>query len=154
MKTLKKLGAIGLASLAVCALGLPALASEGNPVTRPVKVHGNMTVVVNPLTGSCQFTEWGEAIPVGRYSNTGSGVMDRTGALVAGHGTVVAANGDRIDWVIGAPNTVVYTGGTGRFHGVTGGFIATPISREPPVVNPDGTLTVELTYIGIGQITY
>lgn len=147
--------AIGIAAIAVCALGLPAVASLKNPVTRPVKVSGNMTLIVNPLNGAYQLTDWGQASHAGRYSDTATGVMNLlTGQFLSGQGTIVAANGDAIDWQVGAPNEVVYTGGTGRFQGITGGFPAVITSQTPPVVNPDGTWTLGLTYTGSGEITY
>ena len=154
VKRLIKLSAIGIASLAVCALVLPALASLDNPVTRPVKVWGNMTVVFNPMTGLGQCTDWGESTAGGRYSNAGWCALNAEGKFVAGEGVVVVANGDTIEWVIGsAPNNVVYTGGTGRFEGVTGGFVATATSQEV-FDNGDGTWTSKVTYVGIGKITY
>ena len=142
-------------TLAVCALVLPALASLDNPVTRPVKIHGNMTIVLNPRTGSAQFTDWGESTHTGLYTNSGWGVMNAAGQYIAGAGTVVAANGDTIDYVMGpTPNMVTYIGGTGRFQGVTGGFVATGTSRTPFVPNPDGTVTFKSTWVGFGEITY
>ena len=141
-------------TLAVCTLVVPAVASLDNPVTRPVKIHGNMTLVINPLTGSTQFTDWGESTHTGLYTNSGWGVRNAAG-FIAGEGTVVAANGDTIDYVMGpTPNTVTYIGGTGRFQGVTGGFVATGTSSTPPVLNPDGTVTIESTWVGFGEITY
>ena len=155
MKRIKQLTVIGIATLAVCALMVPALGSQKKLPTRPIKVKGNMTVVVNPLTGFCTITDWGEGTHVGRYWNTGSGYLSPEPAFVAGSGTVIAAD-DRssIDWMIGAPNTVVYTGGKGRFQGITGGFVATPTSESAPVDNGDGTVTIVFTYIGIGEATY
>ena len=145
-----------LAAIVVCALVLPVPASTKNPVTRPVKIHGHATVtVVDPLTGECQLTEWGQATHTGRYSNTGSTVMDlATGSLVAGYGTVVTANGDTIDWVIPAPYKGQFTGGTGRFQGITGGWDNTQMSPQPPVFNLDGTITLVITYVGLGEATY
>jgi len=154
-KTMKKLSAIGIASLALCALGLPALASEKNPVTRPGQNHGNITAVMELATGLCDFSDWGESTHVGRYSATGWAQMGPTGTFIAGQGTVVAANGDTLDWEIdGTSGVIVWTGGTGRFEGATGGFVATDIVQQPPVDNGDGTVTLRMTYIGVGELTY
>src|SRR3954467_5706579 len=104
-------------TLAVCLLARPAMASLDNPVTRPLKVEeGHLTIVVDPVTGAYHFTDWGSATHTGRFTNTGSGVVNlATGEFLSGTGVVVAANGDTINWKIGTtPNTVVYTGGTGR----------------------------------------
>jgi hypothetical protein len=49
---------------------------------------------------------------------------------------------------------VVYRGGTGRFQGVTGGFSAEVTPATLLGVDPDGTMTLELTYAGRGEMTY
>jgi hypothetical protein len=150
---------MGTLTLVACLLVLPAWASLKNPVTRPVKVDGHLTITVDPGTGAYTFTDLGTATHTGRYTNSGSagaGGLDLvTGEFLSGSGVVIAANGDTADWVIGTvPNTVVYTGGTGRFEGVTGGFTATVTSENLLSVNPDGTVTVAITYTGSGTITY
>jgi hypothetical protein len=147
---------IGLVALAVCLLVRPVAASTANPVTRPVIViEGHMTLVVNSA-GAYQFTDWGWATHTGLYSNSGSGIIDlATGQFVSGTGVVVAANADTLDWEIGStPNQVVYTGGTGRFHGATGGFPVNVTSLTLVSLNDDGTLTFAVTYDGSGTITY
>lgn len=151
---------ISLLALATCLVARPAAASLNNPVTRPVLIiEGHMTITVNPLTGAYSFTDWGWATHTGLYSNSGSsgpGGLDLTrGEFLAGSGVVVAANGDTADWKVGTtPNTVVYTGGTGIFQGVTGGFNATVTSVTPLSFNPDGTITLAIIYTGNGTITY
>jgi hypothetical protein len=77
-----------------------------------------------------------------------------TGQFLSGTGVVVAANGDTISWKIGDPNTVVYTGGTGRFEGTTGGFPATITSVTPLSDNGDSTVTLAITYDGVGTAIY
>jgi hypothetical protein len=78
-----------------------------------------------------------------------------TGEFLSGTGLVFGANGDTLDWKIGAiPNTVVYTGGTGHFQGVTGGFTATITSETLLSNNSDGTVTLAITYNRSGTITY
>ncbi len=151
---------IGWLALAACLLALPTVASLSNPVTRPVLIiEGHLTITVDPVTGAYTFTDWGWATHTGLYSNSGSagpGGLDLlTGEFLAGSGVVIAANGDTADWKIGtAPNTVVYTGGTGIFQGVTGGFTAIVTSVTPLSYNPDGTVTLAITYTGSGTITY
>lgn len=112
--------------------------------------------------GDYEFADWGQASHAGRYSDTASGTMDLvTGEFLTGSGTIVAANGDTITWELTAtedpldtPNLVVYTGGTGRFQGVTGGFTAEVAPAMLLGADPDGTLTLALTYTGLGEITY
>jgi len=115
-----------------------------------------LTIVVEPLTGSYHFTDWGWATHTGLFTNSGSGVVNlATGEFVSGTGLVFAANGDTLSWTFGTtPNTVVYTGGTGRFQGVTGGFLGVITSATLLSSNPDGTLTFAMTYDGSGTITY
>ncbi len=138
--------------LAVCLLGLPALAGEGEPVTRPHKVSGNATMVVNLQTWQWQMTDSGQATHIGLWTNTASGGMDATGSQY-GQGTIVAANGDTIDWVM-LGDTVTYTGGTGRFERASGQATITITSQQPPTFNPDGTMTLQFTYTMSGEITY
>ncbi|HWW02076.1 MAG TPA: hypothetical protein VNZ64_20415 [Candidatus Acidoferrum sp.] len=148
---------IGITALALCGLVRPAGASLDNPITRPlIVVEGHLTIVVNPLTGAYHFTDWGWATHTGLFTNSGSGVVNLgTGEFVSGTGLVFAANGDTLSWTIGAvPNTVVYTGGTGRFQGVTGGFLAVITSETLLSSNSDGTVTLAITYDGNGTITY
>lgn len=148
--------AIGLMALAFCFSDRPAVASPNNPVTRPLLVvAGHLTITVDPLSGDYTFTDWGWATHTGLYSNSGTGVVNLgNGEFISGIGTVIAANGDTLDWMIGDPNTVVYTGGTGRFVGVAGGFLAVITSVTPLSSNPDGTVTLAIDYDGNGTITY
>ncbi len=143
---------VTLLTLAVCLLALPALADSGKPVTRPMIGYGNATIVVDPLTGTWQMTDSGEATHLGLWTDTATGEMAFT-PLQSGQGTIVAANGDTIDWVMSG-NTITYIGGTGRFLGVSGSGTATFTSQQPPVFNNDGTMTVELTYVVVGEIAY
>jgi hypothetical protein len=155
-KKLTRTTVFGLVGLAVCLLAWPVAASAAKPVTRPVIViEGHMTLVVDS-TGAYHFTDRGWASHTGLYSNSGSGIIDlATGQFVSGTGVVVAANGDTLDWEIGnTPNQVVYTGGTGRFQGATGGFPVNVTSLTLVAANPDGTLTFAVTYDGSGTITY
>ena len=146
---------IGLA-LAICLLARLALASPDNPVTRPLRVvEGHLTITVDPTTGAYEFTGSGIASHTGLVSTIGSGVLDLvTGEFLSGTGIVVAANEDTLSWVVGDPNTVVYTSGTGRFQGVSGGFLVMPTSQTLLSVNADGTLTLAIEYEGSGTITY
>jgi hypothetical protein len=132
------------------------IADPNNPVTRPLQViGGHLTLTVDPSTGAYQFTGSGIASHTGVVTTIGSGVLNlATGEFLSGTGVVIAANGDTLDWVVGDPNTVVYTGGTGRFEGVTGGFLVVPTSQTLLSVNADGTLTLAIDYEGNGTITY
>ncbi len=114
--------------------------------------YGNATFVVDLATGAWQMTDWGHATHLGLWTDTASGQLALTPAQT-GHGTTVAADGSTIEWVMSGVTTTI-TGGTGRFQGATGGTTLTITSQQPPVFNRDGTMTVQLTYKAVGQITY
>jgi len=147
---------IGFLALAGCLLAQPTVASLENPVTRPVKVvEGHLTITVDPPSGAYHFTDWGWATHTGLFTNSGSGVLSlAAGEFLSGTGLVVAANGDTLSWMVGDPNMVVYTGGTGQFQGVTGGFLAVITSVTLLSINLDGTWTLAIDYKGNGTITF
>ena len=106
-------------------------------------------------TREATITDWGQATHIGNWTNSGEGILDETFQYwVSGHGTIVAANGDTADWEFTSPNSHHYTGGSGRFQGVTGGITFTITSATDPVFNGDGTMTTEFTYDMVGEITY
>ncbi|HEX5222410.1 MAG TPA: hypothetical protein VFZ59_22845 [Verrucomicrobiae bacterium] len=148
----------GIIAVAFCLLGQPAMADSGNQVPRPVKVlEGHLTITVDMQTGEYEFTDWAWASHTGLNSNSGAGVLDlTTGVFLSGTGLIVAANGDTISWTVGGnlPNTVLYTGGTGRFEGVTGSISVFVASQTLLSDNGDGTMTFLMTYTGAGTIIY
>ena len=150
--------AIGLMALALGLSARPAAASPSNQVTRPLHVvEGHLTITVELATGAYTFTDWGWASEVGLFTNSGSGgpgALNSSGQFVSGSGVVVAANGDTLEWVVGpTPNLVSYTGGTGRFQGVTGGFLAV-ITSVTLLSTTATTETLAITYDGNGTIRY
>ncbi len=143
------------AALAICALALTALGSAKNPITRPVEGIGHAMVVVDLATRQAKFTQWGQATHIGSWTDIGEGILDPYFQyFVSGGGTMLAANGDTVDWEFTSPNSNHYTAGTGRFQGVTGGMTFTITSATDPVFNGDGTMTTEFTYVMVGEITY
>jgi hypothetical protein len=147
----------GLATLAVCALALPVIASLKNPVERPFKIAGQVTTVIQ-LDGSFAFdassgSSVGISSHTGRFTAAGAGNAF-TGEFIL---TAISANGDQISGysVPGETLGFRFASGTGRFEGVSGGF--TYVTSVPSIVpNPDGshTLIVSYTYTGTGTITY
>ncbi len=140
-------------AIAVCAIALPVLASIKNPVTRPLKIQGNCTLVVELLSGEYKLTEWGEVSHGGRYSNTGSGLMV-DGIMISGSGTSVMADGSTIDWHFVGPLHAVFENGTRRLQGATAWQKSTITWQSDPVFNGDGTMTIRFTHVGIGEVTY
>lgn len=152
---LRTSGLLTSAILLACALALPLSAKDKQPVTRPVKGIGHATVIVDLATRQAQLTQRGQVTHLGLWTDSGEGVMAPDfQSFVSGHGTVVAANGDTVNWEFGGPNSTRYTSGTGRFQGVAGGATFTITSATEPVLNGDGTMTLEFTYDMVGEITY
>ena len=141
-----------LLTIGACLLGLPAIGSLKNPVTRPWKSVIYQTLVIT-LDASGIPVSWevdGVALSshLGLSENRGGGTFDEGGNPV-GTGVTIAANGDRIFW-----NGGLVTGGTGRFEGATG-FAATVYMDtlfwpDPP----PGTVVADVVLITEGTITY
>ena len=151
---------VALATLTVCALALSTLGSTKHPVERPFKNHANATWVLSLQDGSGEGQEWGEGTHVGRYTNQSSAIWDLDPAhfgIVSGQGTLTAANGDEVFWVMTPekPGVVQTTGGTGRFENATGEITAVSLTVLSVDVDLDTlTMTMTLTYTGVGTITY
>jgi hypothetical protein len=143
-----------IATLAVCAIGLAALASPKNPVERPIKVRGQNTVTINLLNGTWEFVGTALVSHAGLCTSYASGYLDADGNLVGG-GVAIAANGDETFFEM--PGSIWYvqnTGGTGRFENITGGW--NPVSRTvlDEHWNADGTISMTYSYVGEGRVTY
>lgn len=145
--------------LLICIVAFPVDAQAKTQITRSWRGTGKLTMTVTPCgetEGIFHNEEDGRATHVGNYHNVGDGRINLvTGAFSSGQGTMTAANGDTIDWVLSEDGTaVVITGGTGRFKNARGVVGFTPISQEDPVANPDGSITVVVVLRYRGTITY
>ncbi|MBP7053523.1 MAG: hypothetical protein KBE65_21140 [Phycisphaerae bacterium] len=127
-------------------------------MTRPFKISGNMTLVLDLTTMAWEMEDWGQATHMGRHANEGSGLAtDPTLADGTGSGVNTVASGDQVFWDIVADGgvwTVTFTGGTGRFAGATGSFIAVPSGMVVATGQGSAQLTYTLAYTGNGTITY
>jgi hypothetical protein len=147
----------GLAALAVCTLVMPTIGSPKHPVERPLKLHATVTWIVSLADGSAVGYQVGEATHAGRFTDEVVGTWDlSTFTLISASGIATGANGDQISWKLpGSSFYVEWTGGTGRFENVTGGFNMIPQSgpfvTDGPVA---GTITITATYTGLGTSTY
>lgn len=143
-----------LTALAVCALALAAIGSVKNPVSRPLRVQGNVTVAVNLSEGTWVSHDVGVGTHTGRYDNHGAGHLDAQGNIVGG-GIGTAANGDQVCWVApGSSWEIQLTGGTGRFENLSGGF-NTVFQTKPVIAFPDpNTMVQTYSYIGVGTAKY
>jgi hypothetical protein len=158
---------LGLAAL-LCGLVVPsAMAQSGKFQTFQLKLHQGINTLKpdpNPPTPAPPGAVWfkmsdvGEATLFGRYRNEGSVLADlRSGrpVLLAGAGTLTAANGDSIGWVLAVdPDNperiyVVPNTGTGRFEGATGYIDNHGISVT---VDP-ATLTITIIHWAKGELT-
>ena len=137
-------------------LGLSALASEKNPVERPLKGYGYAAGVFT-LDETGAFIAY-EAFGGGNWTHLGrcsahavgeaneAGVME----LVV---TMTAANGDELRYAGSGPGDIVFIGGTGRFEHATG----TATQDIDAVWTPgpaEDQLTVEMTFYTEGTLIY
>ena len=96
----------------------------------------------------------GWATWIGRFTIEGQGIMNPATGESTDEGVITAANGDRI-FYRHESGTVSFTGGTGRFEGVSGGFTTTPELVGEPIVDPvAGTMTMNFTWKARGTIKF
>jgi hypothetical protein len=144
-----------IALTALCIIGLSVVGSQKNPVTRPNKVWGHITIVVDLRDGSFEATGVEQQTHLGRTTHTISGQMDLgTGIILFGTGILTAANGDEVFVEIDpATGDSVVTGGTGRFEGVTV-TVGAPVIWNEEVTVEWPFLTRSYDFMGEGTITY
>jgi hypothetical protein len=146
----------GLATIAVCAVVLGAWANTKNPVTRPYRIHASATWIVNG-DGSASVYQTGECTHFGRITIEGLGSWDLENfAITSASGTATAVNGDEVSWILpGSTYQCEFIGAKGRGLSVTGGF--NTVWQSDPVIRPgptEGAISITLSYIGEGTITY
>jgi hypothetical protein len=157
-----------IAAFAVCVVALVALGSGKNPVERPLKVHSvNVWTIdlasADHNTGIAPATLHAEGVAThtGRLTVDGAGLWDLSstatpvGMYVSASGDATAANGEHLTWKLpGTAYMLEFTGGTGRFENVSGGF--TPVKiLDVAVTFPDAaTMVVTIKAVGEGTITY
>ena len=145
-RVIRKIG-----SFVACALALATLSGAAQSVELPLKIQGKATVTVNLVDGTWQWEDHGLANYLGQFTNQGSGI-DFHQPGDAGSGAATAANGEQIFWVSHLTQ-IDFTGGTGRFANVSGGFSFVETIVDVSFPSP-GTLVVILTYKGVGSINF
>ena len=124
--------------------------NAGHPVTRPIRIQSQVTLL--DVFAGAPFA----AIDQGVISGLGDYVgVGKWSSEMEGFGILYAANGDQIFWgtVDGGLN-VTFTGGTGRFQNVSGGWTITELSGPVLVNGPMGTFSGLYPYKAKGTITY
>ena len=141
-------------TVVVCALALAAVASVKNPVTKPHKVHATATWIVDLSDGSADFCQTGEATHAGRFTAEGSGTWNLLDFTIASaSGTVTCANGEQVFIELpGSSYQVEFTGGTGHWSNVTGGFDTVWQSEPEITAGPvPGTIAITISYFTTRQ---
>jgi len=125
-------------------------AGAQTPVTRPLKMTGVLQETIYS-NGDFVAHSSGEATHLGKFTGYGSGNM----ADATAPGVFIAANGHQVTFggSPAAPTFYTITGGTGRFQGATGAYSVTS-DVQSIVVNPDGSMTINLKWTAVGTITY
>jgi hypothetical protein len=157
---------LGLAAL-LCGLLVPsAMAAGAKMQTFQLKCHQalNKLTLVDPTIGMFNMFDVGEATLLGRYVNQGQiqmvPVQGGGFAVLFGAGTITAANGDTIDWVMvpsdgtSTTDTINILGGTGRFEGAIGYINNFIIDMAPPGIDPEtGLFTITVIHYTKGELT-
>jgi hypothetical protein len=145
-----------LITFGACILGLSALGSLKNPVTRPLKGQGHVTVVVNLVDGTWTSTEVANWTHFGLVTSIGTGYTDPQSGLPVGGGTVTTANGEQLYWSCpNSPAVTLINGGTGRFEFVSGritGVYFNVVYMPDP--DDPSLLIMDQDLYGEGTITY
>jgi len=140
--------ALMIIALGACILGLSGFGSQKNLVQRPYKARGQVTGVIDLNKGTMEVSGVAYATHLGFVTSYAKGAPN------ALKGTVTAANGDKLFWESYDPLTVVFTGGTGRFMGATGGYVAVDQQMVPRPNPPPGQMIIDVTFLVEGTITY
>lgn len=162
---IKKVAAIvGIIAFACMSFGAASKAEMNGGDLKPkkkvdvaVKGIARATWTVDPTTGIATTEQVAIFSHLGLTEITGTAFWGPYGPTLPGEGETIAANGDRIFWELAAegPYSIVFTGGTGRFSGVSGGLNIVWQTEPVVTVDPDtGTMTVELEYASEGMIIY
>ncbi len=129
----------------------PQVVNAKDPVTRPLKITSQYTILDFLAGLPWTFFEDGIASQFGHFNSVGKYVEADGGFY--GVGILFTANGDQIFWEQPGGNVIKFTGGTGMFQGATGEITYTVTSTNF-VAGPSGTTSLISTYTAVGTITY
>ena len=136
----------GIGARVVCGLLLANALGAKDSVERPLAARANAFLTVDLLDGSFDAIGWGEGTHGGRFTDVVSGYVEvSTGSLViiGAAGNITAANGDHAFYEATGLSGH-WTGGTGRFANLSGGF--TFVISTPQVTVDFATMTMTITY--------
>lgn len=156
MKIKTQFVSLGLAALVIGALSVSNAAGAGNQVTKPYKIKGETVGQITSVSGSTitfDLVNVGEATHCGRYYNVGTTTLSLATLTGTAEGVFTAASGEEVYWVgtiSGTTLTVTMTGGTGKYAGGSGGFVAELTNLELDL--DSGTITYD--FAGRGEVTY
>jgi len=148
-----------LVSLLTCILGLAGVASQKNPVERPLKAVGTYQIVISLVDGSMVITGSGDSTLGGHFTSylEGTTVMGPNGPVpVSGVGTITMANGDQLFYethAAGPSNITTITGGTGRFEGASGTATGQAIADPVVTIGADNITIVTVSRLE-GTVSY
>jgi len=144
--------------VALAMIGWTAGVTAKDLVERPLRLQLSGTETASLVTGYVETQGWGECAHLGRFQLRAEGFVDWITGDSFGSGIITAANGDQVFFEStqsGGAYIITFTGGTGRFHGVTGTVI--PTLTSIPVITVDlatMTATITSTSMAVGTITY
>ena len=149
---------IALAILAALTMTVPGLGNPRHPVERSVKGYAIAHWEISLADGSCTTTQVGITTHLGACTLEGTGLFDfGIGFPISASGTGTVPNGDQVFWEAPPPAMqVIFTGGTGRFQGITGVIDITEIVSGPfyDVDEAAGIMTMDVVYTCAGTVTY
>ena len=148
-----------LVTLLTCMLGPSGIASEKNPVERPLKSTGTYEIVISLVDGSMVITGSGNSTLGGQFTSylEGLAMITPNGPVpISGAGAVTMANGDQLFYETHAegPSTITsITGGTGRFEGASGTATGQALAAPVITVGADSITIVTVNRLE-GTVTY
>jgi hypothetical protein len=145
-----------LVSLLSCVLGLTGIASQKNPVERPLKALDQYQIVFNLDDGTYMAKGSGHVTHGGNFTSHLEGEwiwIDEVPVAITGLGTITMANGDQLLFESQPDGSDAITGGTGRFDGASGST-TTQMVGDPIVTIGEDTITMEATGRTEGTVSY
>jgi hypothetical protein len=138
--------------LAFVFLGATSAQPKAKGTARPFKASGIVTYAENHVDGSGNMEVAGTATHLGKFDSKANWVFDPTTWTLYVWASFTAANGDTLQaefpkWVVYPPGVIAdsgvatITGGTGRFAGASGSYVATFAGANQEIFTVEGTIS-------------